>query len=111
LQCRSSRSWLRDWARNWGTGELTCICKCMLRELLTQILGRGSGHRIRYRVTRIDIVGRARGSVTWRKWSYEEREPSIGAQPYGSYPRNRLRRPIGLWDVKDPTLSRQSAHS
>jgi hypothetical protein len=28
-----------------------------------------------------------------------------------SYPRNRPWRPIGLWDVKDPTLSRQSAHS
>jgi hypothetical protein len=27
-----------------------------------------------------------------------------------SYPCNRLRRPIGLWDVEDPTLSRQSAH-
>jgi hypothetical protein len=27
-----------------------------------------------------------------------------------SYPRNRPWRPIGLWDVKDPTLSRQSAH-
>jgi hypothetical protein len=26
-------------------------------------------------------------------------------------PRNRPWRPIGLWDVKDPTLSRQSAHS
>jgi hypothetical protein len=26
-----------------------------------------------------------------------------------SYPRNRPWRPIGLWDVKDPTLSRQSA--
>jgi hypothetical protein len=25
-------------------------------------------------------------------------------------PRNRPRRPIGLWDVKDLTLSRQSAH-
>jgi hypothetical protein len=25
------------------------------------------------------------------------------------YPRNMLWRPIGLWDVKDPTLSRQSA--
>jgi TRAP-type mannitol/chloroaromatic compound transport system permease small subunit len=24
---------------------------------------------------------------------------------------NRPWRPIGLWDVKDPTLSRQSAHS
>jgi hypothetical protein len=24
--------------------------------------------------------------------------------------RNRPWRPIGLWDVKDPTLSRQSAH-
>jgi hypothetical protein len=28
-----------------------------------------------------------------------------------SYPCNRPWRPIGLWDVKDPTLSRQSAHS
>jgi hypothetical protein len=28
-----------------------------------------------------------------------------------SYPRNGPWRPIGLWDVKDPTLSRQSAHS
>jgi hypothetical protein len=27
-----------------------------------------------------------------------------------SYPRNRQWRPIGLWDVKDPTLSRQSSH-
>jgi hypothetical protein len=27
-----------------------------------------------------------------------------------SYPRNRPWKPIGLWDVKDPTLSRQSAH-
>jgi hypothetical protein len=27
-----------------------------------------------------------------------------------SYPRNRLSKPIGLWDVKDPTLSRKSAH-
>jgi hypothetical protein len=27
-----------------------------------------------------------------------------------SYPRNRPWRPVGLWDVKDPTLSRQSAH-
>jgi hypothetical protein len=27
-----------------------------------------------------------------------------------SYPRNIPWRPIGLWDVKDPTLSRQSAH-
>jgi hypothetical protein len=27
-----------------------------------------------------------------------------------SYLRNRPWRPIGLWDVKDPTLSRQSAH-
>jgi hypothetical protein len=27
-----------------------------------------------------------------------------------SYPHNRPWRPIGLWDVKDPTLSRQSAH-
>jgi ssDNA-binding Zn-finger/Zn-ribbon topoisomerase 1 len=27
-----------------------------------------------------------------------------------SYPRNRLWRPIGLWDVKAPTLFRQSAH-
>jgi hypothetical protein len=27
-----------------------------------------------------------------------------------SYPCNRPWRPIGLWDVKDPTLSRQSAH-
>jgi hypothetical protein len=26
------------------------------------------------------------------------------------YPCNRLRRPIGLRDVKDPTMSRQSAH-
>jgi hypothetical protein len=26
-------------------------------------------------------------------------------------PHNRPWRPIGLWDVKDPTLSRQSAHS
>jgi hypothetical protein len=25
------------------------------------------------------------------------------------YPRNRPWRPIGFWDVKDPTLSRQSA--
>jgi hypothetical protein len=25
--------------------------------------------------------------------------------------RNRPWKPIGLWDVKDPTLSRQSAHS
>jgi hypothetical protein len=24
---------------------------------------------------------------------------------------NMPQRPIGLWDVKDPTLSRQSAHS
>jgi hypothetical protein len=28
-----------------------------------------------------------------------------------SYPLNRQWRPIGLSDVKDPTLSRQSAHS
>jgi hypothetical protein len=28
-----------------------------------------------------------------------------------SYIRNRPWRPIGLWDVKDPTLSRQSADS
>jgi translation initiation factor 2 alpha subunit (eIF-2alpha) len=28
-----------------------------------------------------------------------------------SYPHNRPWRPIGLWDVKDPTLSKQSAHS
>jgi hypothetical protein len=28
-----------------------------------------------------------------------------------SYPRNRPWSPIGLWDVKDPTLSRQSAQS
>jgi hypothetical protein len=28
-----------------------------------------------------------------------------------SYPCNRPWRPVGLWDVKDPTLSRQSAHS
>jgi hypothetical protein len=28
-----------------------------------------------------------------------------------SCPFNRPWRPIGLWDVKDPTLSRQSAHS
>jgi hypothetical protein len=28
-----------------------------------------------------------------------------------SYPCNRPWRPIALWDVKDPTLSRQSAHS
>jgi hypothetical protein len=28
-----------------------------------------------------------------------------------SYPCNRPWRPIGLWDVKNPTLSRQSAHS
>jgi hypothetical protein len=28
-----------------------------------------------------------------------------------SYPRNRPWRPIGLWDVKNSTLSRQSAHS
>jgi hypothetical protein len=28
----------------------------------------------------------------------------------GSYPRNRPWRPIGLRDVEDPTLSRQSAH-
>jgi hypothetical protein len=27
-----------------------------------------------------------------------------------SYPHNRLWRSIGLWDVKDPTLYRQSAH-
>jgi hypothetical protein len=27
-----------------------------------------------------------------------------------NYPRNRLWRPMGLWDAKDPTLSRQSAH-
>jgi hypothetical protein len=27
-----------------------------------------------------------------------------------SYPRNGPRRPIGLWDVEDPTLSRQSIH-
>jgi hypothetical protein len=27
------------------------------------------------------------------------------------YPCNRQWRPIGLWDVEDPTLSRQSAHS
>jgi hypothetical protein len=26
-----------------------------------------------------------------------------------SYPRHRRWRPIGLWDVEDPTLSRQSA--
>jgi hypothetical protein len=31
-------------------------------------------------------------------------------QRKSSYPRNRPWRPIGLWDVKDPTLSRQSAH-
>jgi hypothetical protein len=28
-----------------------------------------------------------------------------------SYPHNRPWRPIGLWHVKDPTLSRQSAHT
>jgi hypothetical protein len=28
-----------------------------------------------------------------------------------SYPHNRPWRPRGLWDVKDLTLSRQSAHS
>jgi hypothetical protein len=28
-----------------------------------------------------------------------------------SYPSNRPWRPIGLWDIKYPTLSRQSAHS
>jgi hypothetical protein len=27
-----------------------------------------------------------------------------------SYPSNRHWRPIGLWDVKDPTLSKESAH-
>jgi hypothetical protein len=27
-----------------------------------------------------------------------------------SYPCNRPWRPVGLWDVKNPTLSRQSAH-
>jgi hypothetical protein len=27
-----------------------------------------------------------------------------------SYPSNRPWRPIGLWDVQDPTLSRKSAH-
>jgi hypothetical protein len=27
------------------------------------------------------------------------------------YPHNTPWRPIGLWDVKDPTLSRQLAHS
>jgi hypothetical protein len=27
-----------------------------------------------------------------------------------SYPHNRLWRPIGLFDVKDPPLSRKSAH-
>jgi hypothetical protein len=29
---------------------------------------------------------------------------------FDSHPRNRPWRPIGLWDVKDPTLSRQSGH-
>jgi hypothetical protein len=28
-----------------------------------------------------------------------------------NYPRNRPWRPIGLWGVKESTLSRQSAHS
>jgi hypothetical protein len=28
-----------------------------------------------------------------------------------SYPLNRRWRPVGLWDVKDPTLPRKSAHS
>jgi hypothetical protein len=37
--------------------------------------------------------------------------PLSGVSSSKSYPRNRPWRPIGLWDVKDPTLSRQSAHS
>jgi hypothetical protein len=36
------------------------------------------------------------------------RSPSINR--IRSYPRNRPWRPIGLWDVEDPTLCRQSAH-
>jgi hypothetical protein len=35
----------------------------------------------------------------------------IKAVAKNNSPRNRLWRPIGLWDVKDPTLSRQSVHS
>jgi hypothetical protein len=40
------------------------------------------------------------------KWNYKK-NTAIIIFIYKSYPRNRPWRPIGLWDVKGPTLSRQ----
>jgi hypothetical protein len=35
----------------------------------------------------------------------------VNSKKSKALPRKKTRRPIGLSDVKDPTLSRQSAHS
>jgi hypothetical protein len=43
------------------------------------------------------------------KWMLINKVPEVRKKE--SYPRNRPWRLRGLWDVKDPTLSRHSAHS
>jgi hypothetical protein len=57
----------------------------------------------------------------WQSTVFESYVPIFLRDSYGTdvslekkkvkLSRNRPWRPIGLWDVKDPTLSRQSAHS
>jgi hypothetical protein len=46
--------------------------------------------------------------LLWRVW--EKGAAVMWIKGKASYPCNRPWRPIGLWDVEGPTLSRQSAH-
>jgi hypothetical protein len=54
------------------------------------------------------VRGNSQNSQMWEngKWHFATVTTSKTC-----YPRNRPCRPIGFWDVEDPTLSRQSAHS
>jgi hypothetical protein len=66
-------------------------------------------------------VGVCKGGTVWFLWSEKwvhvhhfdgtVAQWAVKVKKKSKVSRNRPWRPIGLWDVKDPTLSRQSAHS
>jgi hypothetical protein len=109
---------------SWGHLHSHChrmvSCFCLLlwgwrrfvppkRQAFTKLLA------VIYEITVLFIVVAPRGMNMWRElywaeWIYVNTELSIVCN-LSSCPCNRPWRPIGFWDVKDPTLSRQSAHS
>jgi hypothetical protein len=93
-----------DWSGHWGPITIAVMC-------LSQVIIFIFKNLIWKMFLKLMICTSSLLDIMIGMWVGQRRTPVYMKVALKVYPRNRPWRPIGLWDVEDPTLSRQSTHS